>query len=275
MKKVYLMLTCLVLAFSCEDVEQINKDLASKEWLQFENATDRVGENEGPLLVPVIYAAETNPNDIDVTFSYTSSQVDGFTVEPANGIVTIPAGEHVAYITVTPIDDFVLGEDIILDFTIEANTDFNLGIAGEAFYNVNSVITIAENDCPIDLVADWEGTYTGTEIFTGDPDDPEGPVNAGVSLTNGFSATLQANADDESGTSAFWSNGGGYLTAGEEMVFITCSEEVEFNNGDPIIIGGQYEFTIESTFFNPYSYSITCTGQLESFGEYTFTLTKN
>ncbi|MGR7812315.1 hypothetical protein [Lacinutrix undariae] len=274
MKKVYLMLSCLVLAFSCEDVEQINGKLTSTEWLQFENATDQVSENDTePLLVPVIYAAATNDTDIDVSFTYTATDTQGYTVEPANGIVTIPAGEFVGYITVTPIDDIIVGENVVLDFTIEANTDFNLGIAGDGVYNVNSIVTIIEDDCPIDIVADWEGTYSGTEVFT-DSGDPDVSPNAGLSITSGFTATLTANTADPTGTSAIWTIGGGYLVNGEPMSFTTCSEEVVFS-GNPIQVAGQYDFTIESANFNASSFSITCTGQLQTFGEYTFTLTKN
>lgn len=275
MKKVYLMLSCLVLAFSCEDVEQINGKLTSTEWLQFENATDQVAENSAsPLLVPVIYAAATNDTDINVSFTYTATDTEGYTVEPANGIVTIPAGEFVGYITVTPVDDILVGDDIEIDFTIEANTSFNLGIAGAGVYNVNSVVTIVEDDCPIDLVADWEGNYSVTEVFT------DAGSNAGLSLAANFGEvyqmTLTANTADATGTQAFWSNSAGfneYLTDGTPMSFLTCSQEVRFDDGSPIVALFDV-LTIETSNFNPANFSVTCTGPLATYGEYTFTFTK-
>jgi len=274
MKKVYLMLSCLALAFSCEDIDQINGDLASTQWLQFENATQSSGENEGAILVPVIYASEANDTDIDVSFTYTADATEGFTVEPANGIVTIPAGEFYGYITVTPVDDIIAGDNIVLDFSIEGNTDYNLGIAGDGVYNVHSIVTIVEDDCPIDLAADWVGNYSVVEGFT------PGSTNEGITLASNFGEvyqlTLSADTSDATGTSAIWNNTAGfnsYFPNGTEMSFLTCSEQVAFTGGSTVI--ADFDVLVYATAtFNPSSFSITGTGDLGDFGEYSYTLTK-
>ena len=150
-----------IFMFSCEDIT--TPDLGTNnQWIQFESSSLVVTEsNPTPLKVNVLYAAATNESGIDVNFTYTSSQNDGFTVTPSNGVVSIPAGEFVGYIEVTPINDQVTNDDIVLNFSME-NNSLPLGIAGEGLFNTTSEVTIVEDDCPLDLTQ-FVGTYSAEE----------------------------------------------------------------------------------------------------------------
>lgn len=164
MKKILLLLSISVLIFSCESIETTNLGTDTK-WIQFDKAAMSITEsNPMPLMVPVLFASDSNENGIDINFSYTSSVPTGFTVSPASGVLNIPAGEFVGYIEVTPMDDSVAGGDIVLDFTLENNT-LPTGIAGENIYNHITKVTINDDDCPLDMMS-FAGTYSALEDGT-------------------------------------------------------------------------------------------------------------
>lgn len=261
-----------LVSFSCEDIT--TPDLGREsQWLQFERAAYSVPENSPePGQIAVLYAAETNDSDIQVSFTYTASQADGYIVEPANGIVTIPAGEFMGYITVTPINDNTASGDITIDFSIEGNTGFNLGIAGEGVYNTTSTLTIVEDDCPIDL-SEWVGIYSVDEQFTSGVNAPFGLADFFGEI---YQVELSVDTSDPSGTQVIINNSPGYniyFYDGTVMSFLTCNQEVEFDNGNPVVADFvQYNFT--SSAFNTESHTITCSGPLANYGPYEFILTK-
>ena len=165
MKTKYLFLLLItVLLSSCEDIETSDLGLNSA-WLQFENSADNMSEGEASMQVPILYSSNKNTDGVDVSFTYTATVPSGFTVLPANGIVNIPAGEFVGYITVIPEDDSIASDDIIITFSIEGNTAAPLGIAGQGIYNITSDFTIIEDDCPI-AIDDFVGTYSVDDVFT-------------------------------------------------------------------------------------------------------------
>ena len=261
----------MVLAFSCEDIE--NPALGSdSQWIQFEKSEDNVSEaTPEPKQVAVLYAADSNPNGIDINFSYTASTPDGYTVEPANGVVTIPAGEFVGYITVTPVNDLVAGEDIVLNFTIE-NTNLPVGIAGQGIYNVSTELTIIEDDCPIDS-ANWVGTYSVNEVFTSG-------VNEGLTLAGAFGESylvqLAQVAGDPTGTQFTVSNVPGfnvYFDAGTTITFLTCTKQVQFNPAAPRLAEFAV-FTNQTSNYVDDTFTIKCNGPLGNYGPYEFVLTK-
>ena len=273
---IYTLIAVIALvSFSCEDIT--TPDLGREsQWLQFERAAYSVPENSPePREIAVLYAAETNDSDIQVSFTYTASQMDGYTIEPANGVVTIPAGEFIGYITVTPINDNTASGDITIDFSIEGNTGFNLGIAGEGVYNTTSTLTIVEDDCPIDL-SEWVGIYSVTEQFI--PPSVNAPNGLSFFFGEIYQVELSADASDPSGTQVILTNSPGYnvyFDSGTVMSFLTCNLEVEFDAGAPRL--AEFEpFFPSTTSFNTESHTITCSGlfQTAGYGPYEFTLTK-
>lgn len=150
-----------ILTISCEDLSTPNLG-DNEQWIQFEFATSTVSESAAePLAVPVLYASGTNDSELSVNFTYTASSTEGYEITPSNGVVTIPAGEFVGYIYVTPIDDDVTNDDITIDFTLSSN-DIPLGLAGEGIYNTTSQVTIVEDDCPL-VLSEFVGTYSADE----------------------------------------------------------------------------------------------------------------
>lgn len=271
MKRIYLVLSICFLAFSCQDIETSNLGMET-QWLQFESDELSVGEDAPEALaVPVLFSANSNESGVDVSFSYTASAMTGFTVSPANGVVNIPAGEFVGYIYVTPENDDISGEGIVLDFTID-NTDLPLGIAGQGIYNMTSQVTIIDDDCPIDL-SEWAGTYSVSEIFTAG-------TNEGLTLAGAFGESYQleisADPSDTTGTKVIINNSIGfntYFLDGTVMTFLTCLQEVNFDAGNPNLALFA-DMVIETSVFSGDSFSIKCNGELTSYGPYEFVLTK-
>lgn len=272
MKIKYLFIVLMSAAlFSCEDIE--TPDLGSDSaWLQFESSSDNMSEASPSKQIPILYASNENAAGVDVSFTYTSSVPSGFTVEPANGVVTIPAGEFVGYITVVPENDVIANEDILLTFSIEGNTDVAIGIAGEGVNNVTSSFTIIEDDCPI-AINDFVGTYSVSEVFTSG-------LNEGVSLAGAFGEVYQMEAtldpDDVTGTRIIFSNSAGfntYFPEGTVVTFITCTKEVQIGDGEPVLAEWN-PFAYQSTIYSDENLSITVSGEYLNFGPYEFVLTK-
>lgn len=162
MKKLfYLPILALFILAGCSDVEENNIGASSK-WLQFDKASYQAPENTGPLLVPVIFASDSNPDGVSVNFSVTSTSTN-FTVSPSNGVLTIPAGELVGYIEVTPNYDpeNEITESYSLTIELE-DGDFGVGVAGEGVYNTTTTVTFIPSACPFD-VSEFVGTYSATE----------------------------------------------------------------------------------------------------------------
>lgn len=261
----------MVLTFSCQDLETPSLGLDS-QWIQFENGTESISEAiTGPGQVAILYSAATNPDGVDVNFTYTASVPDGYTVEPANGVVTIPAGEFVGYISIIPVNDLVAGEDIILDFSI-ANNSIPVGIAGQGIYNVMTQVTIVEDDCPI-ASADWVGSYSVTEVFTSG-------VNEGLTLAGAFGESYLVQMaqvpGDPTGTQFTLSNAPGFnvwFDAGTTVTFLTCSKQVVFNPTMPRLAEFA-AFTNQTSNYVDDTFTIKCNGPLGNFGPYEFVLTK-
>lgn len=272
MKTKYIFLLFIsVLLSSCEDIE--TPDLgADGSWLQFENGSDNMSEGEESMQIPILYASNTNTTGVDVSFTYTSTVPDGFTVEPASGVVNIPAGEFVGYITVMPEDDTIAAEDIVITFSIEGNSNYPLGIAGQGIYNVTSDFTIIEDDCPI-AIEEWVGTYSVDDVFTSG-------VNEGLTLAGAFGESYQMEASlvagDVTGTKLEFNNSPGfntYFNDGTIITFITCTKEVIFDNGFPLLAEWNV-FVYDASSYSDDGKSITCTGPLQNFGPFRFTITK-
>lgn len=261
----------MALTFSCQDVE-IPALGSDSQWIQFENGVDNVSEaTPQPKQVAVLFSSDSNPNGVDVNFSYTASTPDGYTVEPSNGVVTIPAGEFVGYITVTPVNDLIASDDIILNFTIE-NNSMPVGIAGQGIYNVTSELTIIEDDCPI-ASNDWVGSYSVNEVFTSG-------TNAGLTLAGAFGESylvvMTLDATDPTGTKFVLSNAPGfnvYFDAGTIMTFLTCTKQVNFTPAMPRLAEFA-AFTNQTSVYNDDAFTVKCNGPLGNFGPYEFILTK-
>ena len=163
MKKLfYLPILALFILAGCSDVEENNIG-ASKKWIQFEQSAYQSPENAGTLRVPVLFASDSNPDGVSVNFTVTSTATN-FAVAPSNGVLTIPAGELVGYIDVTPSydPDNEITESYSVTITLQ-DGNFGVGVAGEGVFNKETVVTFNPSACPL-VVADFIGTYTAAEV---------------------------------------------------------------------------------------------------------------
>ncbi len=176
--------------FSCNEVERPNLGL-NTQWLQFDNNNYLVSESATePFRIPVLLAANENANGVDVQISIEASQAEGYTLEPSNGVVNIPAGEFVGYITVTPIDNTDTDGDITITMTLSEQNTFPVGIAGQGIYNTETLITIQDDDCPVAL----SSSYTGVSFASDNPGSLAPEFTAALSLVPGTTNTYTINS---------------------------------------------------------------------------------
>jgi hypothetical protein len=133
-------------------------------------------------------------------------------------------------------------------------------------------LDIIDDDCFIDIDADWSGSYTVEEVFSAGG-------NAGLTLASAFGETyaisLARDTSDPSGTSAIITNVPGnntYFTEGEKLIFLTCDGQVAFGSGTPEVALFD-NLTVESSSYG--DGTITIVGPLGTFGEYTMKLIRD
>ncbi len=151
--------------------------------------------------------------------------------------VTIPAGEYIKKVSLASIPDVLSSGNKTLKLEITGVSDptYNIGV-GPSAIRKSFILTVNDDDCPINLIQDWEGTYEVTSICA-----PEGATNEGLCFsdiglsTAGLDVTLTADPSDPSGTTAILS--GGIHVTPLIIKFITCESEVEFS-GINEIFGG-------------------------------------
>ena len=118
MKKIFSIFafTALFLT-SCSEVEEPNIGL-NNNWLQYDKTDYAISEGAGESIkIPVMLAAGSNPNGVDVNFTVDASTLVGYTISPSNGVLRIQPGKFVAYIVVTPINDTSISADVVINFS--------------------------------------------------------------------------------------------------------------------------------------------------------------
>lgn len=242
-------------------------------FLQVNAATGTKAENDPePIITRVLLGRSSNPSDITVNFQVNSPDPSRYTFSPASGQVVIPAGEFTAEISLTAINNFDSDGDVDVEIVLLESQGIPVGIGGEGINLVKRVITISDDDCPLEI-NDWVGTYSVFENFTGGG-------NAPLGLNNFFGESYQVQAalvpNDVTNAKVVWTNSPGfnvYLDANTVMSFISCNGTVSFDAGNPRVA----EFavhTITGSSYNESEFVIQCTGPLANFGPYQFTFTK-
>lgn len=274
MKKlsIFSFLAAALLFVSCQDVE--TPDLGvDEQWLQFGESSYEVPENAAnPLVVKIFYAADNNPNGVTVNYTVTSSNPDRYEIVSQTGSVEIPAGEFSADILIDPVDNFSADGDAEITLELESDSGIPLGIAGEGIYNQTALITIIDDDCPVDIES-FVGTYAVDEQFTAGSNAPNG-------LSDFFGESYQVELalveGDETGTKLRITNSSGfdpYFVNGTVITLRTCTKTVSFDGGNPRV--ALFEtLSITSTSYDENTKAITASGPLGGYGAYQFLLTK-
>jgi hypothetical protein len=242
-------------------------------FLQVNSPTGSKAENdETPIVTTVLLGKSSNESDLTVNFQVNSADASRYTFSPSSGQVVIPAGEFTAEISLTPVNNFETDGYIDVEIVLLESQGIPVGIGGEGINSAKRVITITDDDCPIEI-NDWVGTYSVFENFTGGG-------NAPLGLNNFFGESYQMAAalvpGDVTNSKVVWTNSSGfnvYFDAGTVMSFISCAGTVSFDAGFPRVAEFRvFEFT--GATYNENDYVIQCTGPLATFGPYQFTLTK-
>lgn len=242
-------------------------------FLQVDEPTGSLAENDPtPLVTTVLLGKSSNDSDLTVNFQVNSADASRYTFSPASGQVVIPAGEFTAEISLTAIDNFETDGDIDVEIVLLESQGIPVGIGGEGLNSAKRVITITDDDCPLEI-NDWVGTYTVFENFTSG-------TNAPLGLNNFFGESYQLEAalapNDITNSKIVWNNSAGfdvYLDPNRVMSFISCSGTVSFDAGFPrVALFRVFQYTASS--YNETDFVIQCTGPLATFGPYQFTFTK-
>jgi hypothetical protein len=265
------MLGLMVFTVSCEE-DLIIFDTPNG-FLQVDSPTGSIAENDTePLVTSVLLGRSSNESDLTVNFQVVSDSPGRFTVTPSSGQIVIPAGEFTAEIVLNTINNFETDGDAVVEIVLLESDGVPVGIGGEGINSAKRVITITDDDCPLEI-NDWVGTYSVFENFTGG-------VNAPSGLNNFFGESYQMAAalvpGDVTNSKVVWTNSSGfnvYFDAGTVMSFISCAGTVSFDAGFPRVAEFRvFQFT--GATYNENDYVIQCTGPLATFGPYQFTLTK-
>ncbi len=161
MKKILNILIVSILLVACSTVETADLGIKSK-WIQVGSESFSGKESDGTIMVPIQLASDSNPEDLTVSFTVTSSDSEKFTIVPSGGTIVIPKGEFEAFIEITPIDNLDVNENININIDLNENEKYGLGLLGEGLESNKTVVTILDDDCPLD-VTEFYGQYDALE----------------------------------------------------------------------------------------------------------------
>lgn len=160
------------------------------------------GAAANTVTIPVRYGNEVVPGQaITVNMSVSGEAVIGtdYTLAGVDGLsgnnfsVTIPADTSVVNFTLTTMTNVETGPDRAVTFTVvSTSNNASIGFPYFASYEV----TIQDDDCAYDLVAEYTGESAVSEVYA--PDDIYGPYDPGVTFSGTANVLNVAN---------FWDSG--------------------------------------------------------------------
>lgn len=139
--------------------------------------------------------------------------------------IVIPAGAYTETLTIAVADDLLSAGDRSVTIEITSVPDnYQIGFPSAVDPRSQLVVTIQDDDCPIDLVGDYEGDWEVVS-FCAAP----GSFNDGfcVSSIVGDVVTLTADTSDPTGTTAILS--GGPHAEDFVVLFQTCPQTVRID----------------------------------------------
>lgn len=221
-----LIMAVVMIAVSCSETE--TQAILEDQFIAFSSSSATILENSaGNVEVQILMAAPLQGSDVtvDYTLEIASGSASDFTSSENSGSITIPAGEAVATIVITPIDNVFADGDKVLNFTITGTSgSFTIGQPGPDALNASTTVVITDDDCPIDLSA-YEGEWVYVDAIGTDNSCCSGGSLNGFGFPNsGGNATLTADPSDPSGTTAILS--GGPFGSDYTIKFLTCPGEV-------------------------------------------------
>ncbi len=281
-----LLIAVLPMMWSCGDEEPIL--FTESPYVSFQAETGNVGENNAAGATITVARSTTDVSGsltVDLTVSGVYSTTTSFfdagtsadgTFALSSTSITFEANEAVKSVTLSSVDDALSSGDKTVTVTISAVSDpsIKIGTPGPDDRFSVSVITIIDDDCPIDL-SEFEGAWTYV--------DATGTVNSCCEdgSLNGFgfpaadaNVTLTADASDPTGTTATLS--GGPFGSDYSIQFITCTEEVvALGTTDSFVGSAAWTMAQGSTNGTYTATRITVVGVLGTNGDFEMEFTKN
>jgi hypothetical protein len=193
------------------------------------------------ITATVVYAADTDFGDAGADASSRVSINDNLQE------IVFPANSSQATFIVQSSENLETQGDILINFTIASvsSANYQIGV-GSGAARSTSVLTVIDDDCPIDIPGTWVGIYE-VSGFVGAP----GAFNEGFApgAAPGLQVELVLDESDPLGVSATLkaTASNALLTGDMPLTFVTCPETViigeglfalAFNqNGAPAAIG--------------------------------------
>lgn len=190
------MIALVIVASSC-DPEDGRVTFGGPYYAQFTTSSFTISEEMESTVVLVEVSNVGPTSDSDIVVSYTtdgSTAVEGVDYEllegQTSGEITIPAGEHFGYLKLRTIDNEETDGVKTINF-IMSGVSGGLS-AGSGAVGVSYVVTINDNDCPMDLTT-FSGGYDVSWVQSSDWIWDAGENTGYVSS---LSATADANVFD-------------------------------------------------------------------------------
>ncbi len=150
----------------------------------------------------------------------------------ASGSGSFASNSASVNVVIVSLQDDIAAGDVAVTVTVTDTDDASLQIGRPLGAPANSefTLTVVDDDCPISLEADWNGTYDVNDVFTGGG-------NAGLSLTTlglmSGTVTFAADGTDPLGlTGVFTTASGANIAAPITIVFETCPQLITHTGYD-------------------------------------------
>ena len=196
----------------------------------------RSADISAPLTVGITFSATyTSDNDF---VSEGEDASDALKVGDLDG-VTFAANESTTSFVVTTVDDVLPAGDVDVVFQIASVSDNKYQIGEQTGNSRDSIIlTLVDDDCPIDVPGTWEGTYEVTDF----PAAP-GSFNEGFSVDPavGLQVEVELDPSDPLGASVILkpSENNSLLVDEIPMSFVVCPETVLIGEGTYVMTFAQ------------------------------------
>lgn len=273
--RIAFLVVTLLLFTKCEEQKNIILDVGDG-FVQFESSAVDIVENSAtPVTATVLFGGDLSKNTdgITVNFEVISDDNTRYTVSPAGGSVTIPAGESSADITITPVDNVLVDGNAEVTVKLLDTSSLPVGIGGENTNFNELVITIVDNDCPV-AINDFVGTYSVSENFTSGNNSPNGLSDF---FNESYQLEMALDPNDISGTQLIITNSPGfntYIVDGTVLKFDTCNNKITFDGKSEVQVALFRTYAYEVSSYSEADLEIKASGPFLNFGPYQFTFTK-
>lgn len=286
LKYVFMLAVAVVIA-GCEGEGLDNAPISSERYISFSAGSGATGEG-ATYTLPIYRSTSDLSGTANVTYTvsavYTTDSdfhnagddaSGDLDLSGAPGSGSFAANSAAVNVVIVSIQNQIAAGDIAVTVTVTSTDDASLQIGRPlgAASNSEFVLTIVDDDCPISLEAEWNGSYGITDVFTSGTN--EGLSFVGLGFIGG-TVSFAADANDPLGlTGVFTTESGTNIANPITVVFETCPQLTthdgyDFSPGFGGAVAGPGVGT-----FDPSNFSVTlATDAMGNFGPHQVVFTK-